>query len=254
MNLLVFPSRLVFLPSFLPSFLNLAILSLLHPSVSFTALTLHLKSASNTCWVLWVARLQPREADRQGPGLTCGPHCPRGRQSVAKQTSLGQGNGRSQRVMKLELGGVGREGSCGRLQMWSPSWGDLVNALFRTVESSSHTCSHSPPCPFIYPSTAFRPAFIHLFVPHNEATWSIENKIVWGHTGLGSLGSSDSKESACNVGDLGSIPGSSLGWEDPLKEGMATHSSILPWRIPMNRGAWRATVHGVTKSQTRLSN
>ena len=46
----------------------------------------------------------------------------------------------------------------------------------------------------------------------------------------------------------------SLGREDPLKEGMATHSSILPWRIPMNRGAWRATVHGVTKSQTRLSN
>ena len=42
----------------------------------------------------------------------------------------------------------------------------------------------------------------------------------------------------------------SLGWEDPLEEGMATHSSILAWRIPMDRGAWRATVHGVTKSQT----
>ena len=45
----------------------------------------------------------------------------------------------------------------------------------------------------------------------------------------------------------------SLGWEDPLEERMATHSSILPWRIPMDRGAWRATVHGVAKSQTRLS-
>ena len=44
-----------------------------------------------------------------------------------------------------------------------------------------------------------------------------------------------------------------LGWEDSLEEGMATHSSILAWRIPMDRGAWRATVHGVTKSQTRLS-
>ena len=44
-----------------------------------------------------------------------------------------------------------------------------------------------------------------------------------------------------------------LGWEDPLEEGMATHSSILAWRIPMDRGAWRATVHGVTKSQIRLS-
>ena len=33
---------------------------------------------------------------------------------------------------------------------------------------------------------------------------------------------------------------------------MATHSSILAWRIPMDRGAWQATVHGVAKSQTRL--
>ena len=39
----------------------------------------------------------------------------------------------------------------------------------------------------------------------------------------------------------------SLGWEDPLEEGMATHSSILAWRIPVDRGAWRATVHGVAK-------
>ena len=37
----------------------------------------------------------------------------------------------------------------------------------------------------------------------------------------------------------------SLGWEDPLEEGMATHSSILAQRIPMDRGAWRATCHGV---------
>ena len=45
----------------------------------------------------------------------------------------------------------------------------------------------------------------------------------------------------------------SLGWEDPLEKGMATHSSILAWRIPMNREAWQATVRGVTKSQPRLS-
>ena len=45
-----------------------------------------------------------------------------------------------------------------------------------------------------------------------------------------------------------------LGWEDPLEEGLATHSSILGWRIPMDRRAWRATVHGVTKSRTQLSN
>ena len=39
----------------------------------------------------------------------------------------------------------------------------------------------------------------------------------------------------------------SLGGEDPLEEGMATHSSVLAQRIPMNRGAWRATVQRVTK-------
>ena len=55
-------------------------------------------------------------------------------------------------------------------------------------------------------------------------------------------GNSAGKESTCSVGDL--------GWEDPLEEGMATHSSILAWRIPMDKGAWRVTVHGVAKSQT----
>ena len=46
----------------------------------------------------------------------------------------------------------------------------------------------------------------------------------------------------------------SLSWEDLLEEGMATHSSVLAWRIPMDRGAW-AIVHGVTESDTteRLS-
>jgi len=44
-----------------------------------------------------------------------------------------------------------------------------------------------------------------------------------------------------------------LGWEDPLEEGMANHSSILAWRIPKDIGAWWTTVHEVTKSQTQLS-
>ena len=97
------------------------------------------------------------------------------------------------------------------------------------------------------------------------------------------------QESGYNAGDPGSIPGSGSslgegigyplqyswaslvaqmvknppviweicvcfqGWEDPLEEGMATHSSILAWRIPMDKGAWQAIVHGVTKSQTQLS-
>ena len=41
-----------------------------------------------------------------------------------------------------------------------------------------------------------------------------------------------------------------LGWEDPLEEGMAAYSSILAWRIPMDKDAWRATV---TKCQTQLN-
>ena len=92
--------------------------------------------------------------------------------------------------------------------------------------------------------------------------------------------SSVGKESTCNAGDPSSIPGlgksagegigypfqyswaslvpqlvknppemweiwvRSLGWEDPLEEGMAIHSSILAWRIPMDREACQATVHG----------
>jgi len=42
----------------------------------------------------------------------------------------------------------------------------------------------------------------------------------------------------------------SLGWEDPLEEGMATHSSILAWRIPKDRGAWRAAIRGVSELDT----
>ena len=45
----------------------------------------------------------------------------------------------------------------------------------------------------------------------------------------------------------------SLDWEDSLEEGMATHSTILASRIPMDRGTWWATVHGIAKSQTQLS-
>ena len=107
---------------------------------------------------------------------------------------------------------------------------------------------------------------------------------------MGFPGGSDGKESASNVGDLGSIPGlgrspgegiggpiqytwaslvaqmvknlpamretkvQSLGWEDPLEEGMAALSSIFAWRIPTDRGALWAAVYVVAKSQTRLSN
>ena len=45
----------------------------------------------------------------------------------------------------------------------------------------------------------------------------------------------------------------SLGWEDLLEAGTAIHFSMLAWRIPMDRTAWQAAVHGVTKSQTQLN-
>ena len=106
---------------------------------------------------------------------------------------------------------------------------------------------------------------------------------------MGLPGSSAGKESACNAGVPGSIPGSgrspgegidyplqyswaslvaqmvknppamqetwvwSLGWEDPLEKDMVAHFSILAWRIPIDRGAWWVIVHGVAKSWTWLS-
>ena len=107
-------------------------------------------------------------------------------------------------------------------------------------------------------------------------------EINWGCVPSSSAG----KESTCNAGDPGSIPGlgrspgeeigyplqyswasltaqmvknpsamqetwvRSLDWESLLEEGMVTHSSILAWKIPMGRGAWRVTVLGVAKSRT----
>ena len=101
--------------------------------------------------------------------------------------------------------------------------------------------------------------------------------------------SSAGKKSACSAGDPSSTPGSrrspgegvgcpfqyswaslvaqtvknllvmretlvqSMGWEDPLVEGMATHSSTLAWGILMDRGTWQATVHGGSRSLTQLS-
>ena len=62
-------------------------------------------------------------------------------------------------------------------------------------------------------------------------------------------GSSEVKESACNALDMDSI----LGWEDPLEKGMATHSSILAWRIPWTEEPGRYSPWGC-KSRTRLSN
>ena len=67
---------------------------------------------------------------------------------------------------------------------------------------------------------------------------------------MGFPGGSDSKESACNAGDPGSIPGS--GRSPGEGNGYPLRYSYL--EIRMDRGAWQATVHGVTKNQTWWSN
>ena len=121
------------------------------------------------------------------------------------------------------------------------------------------------------------------------AWWATVHRVEKSQTGLndfdfhflGFPGSSAGKESTCSAGDPSSIPGSGrfpkegigytlqCSWAfqvaqmvrnktkqnktDLLEEGMATHSSILTWRITMDRRAWWATVRGVAKSRTRLS-
>ena len=70
---------------------------------------------------------------------------------------------------------------------------------------------------------------------------------------LGFPGGSDGKESACNAGDMGSIPGLGRSPGGGHDNELPLPASILVWRTPMNREAWQATVPGVTKSWTRLS-
>ena len=115
--------------------------------------------------------------------------------------------------------------------------------------------------------------------PNHFQIWVAKMTKVFPHSSVG-------KESACNAGDPSSISRSgrsagerigyplqyswaslvaqlvknplvmqetwvlSLGWEDALEKDMTTHSSILAWRISMDRRAWLATVHGVAKGWT----
>ena len=66
---------------------------------------------------------------------------------------------------------------------------------------------------------------------------------------LGFPGGTSGKESTCPC-TRQEMEVQSLGREDPLEEGTVNHSSLLAWRIPMGRGAWQATVRGVTQSDT----
>ena len=60
------------------------------------------------------------------------------------------------------------------------------------------------------------------------------------------------KNPSADAGDVERLRFQSLGQEGPLEEEMSTHFTILAWSNPMDRGAWWAIVHGVTKSWTRL--
>ena len=59
------------------------------------------------------------------------------------------------------------------------------------------------------------------------------------------------KNQPANAGDIRDV--GIPGREDPLEKEMATHSSVLAWRIPMDTGAWKAIVRGLAQSRTRLS-
>ena len=148
-----------------------------------------------------------------------------------------------------------------------------LSFLKNNIFNSSLKISHSLSCFFLYFYALYDYYYVHIFT-------------IYQHFAILLLTSSVGKESACNSGGPSSIPGlksfpgegvgysphhswaslvaqmiknlpamqetwlQSLVWEDPLEEGVATLSSILAWRIPMERGARQATVSGAKKSQT----
>ena len=109
----------------------------------------------------------------------------------------------------------------GGLQIWT---GDLGDAGIRYPNLSSHACNMSillqHTCPFSVIQTGFP-------------------------------GGTSGREPACQCKRY-KRRRFNICQEDPLEEGMATHSSILVWRIPMDRGAWQAIVRRLAKSWTQL--
>ena len=85
----------------------------------------------------------------------------------------------------------------------------------------------------------------HHIIRKNGIAFSQNTKGMISLFNISFPGGSDGKDSTRNEGALG---------RDPLEKGVTTHSSILAWRIPMDRGAWWATVCEVAKSWARLSN
>ena len=92
---------------------------------------------------------------------------------------------------------------------------------------------------------------IGLSVAEYKTSCPWAGKLVCGRLGMfrGFPGGSDSKESTCNAGELASTPGSGRS----LGEGNGSPLQYFCLEKFMDRGTWRATVHGIAKSQTRLS-
>ena len=105
-------------------------------------------------------------------------------------------------------------------------------------------CGESTVCVLVhYQALELGSLISKLKVTEQDTIFSFTLSVSWVF-----LGGSDSKESACNAGDLGSIPG--LG-KSP-GEGNGNPLQYCYLENAMDRGAWQATVHGVAKSWTRL--
>ena len=142
--------------------------------------------------------------------------------------------------------------------------GGWTTSRFPAAQNSAPQCSQAhpalltrlPPCPAGSDQwkMAERKLFNKGIAIYKKDFFLVQKLVSWGSVSgaregqepLQDLGAPSAKESACSAGGQGLIP----GWEDPLEKEMATHFSILAWRIPMDRGAWRARVHGVTESDT----
>ena len=111
----------------------------------------------------------------------------------------------------------------------------LCTACAKQVTAGGQSCPrHCPWCPHsMKNSISAKQVFFILSTPHV----------------MGFPGGSDGKASACNAGDLGTIPGSG---RSPGK-GKGNPLQILAWKIPWTEVRGQATVHGVAKSRTRLS-
>ena len=129
----------------------------------------------------------------------------------------------------------------------------LVNTGFALLPNRTYCFASPVPSVWLYSSTGLSVGSAFAIWPMEralavqgfkfyEVNIRLFRKTVLEYSWVGFPGGSDGKASACKAGDPGSIPGSGRS----LEKEMATHSS-------KDRGAWRATVHGATKSRTRLS-